>query len=45
MPPPSQDVAVLTQTLSLDAGDATLVASAVAALRDADKKLKAEAGQ
>ena len=44
VPPPNQDVAVLTQALSLDAGDATLVAVVVAALRDADKKLKAVAG-
>ena len=43
-PAPTQDTAVLTRAVALDAGDPALVAAAVAALRSADQKLKAVAG-
>lgn len=43
-PAPTQDTAVLTRAVALDAGDPALVAAAVATLRSADQKLKAVAG-
>jgi recombinational DNA repair ATPase RecF len=44
VPPADQDISILTRALSLDSGDPDRVGSAVAALRDADQKLKAVAG-
>ncbi|MFA5910375.1 MAG: AAA family ATPase [Vicinamibacterales bacterium] len=43
-PPATQDTVVLTRAAALDAGDPSLVAAAVTALRSADQKLKAVAG-
>lgn len=44
VPAATQDIAVLTRAVALDAGDPTLVAAVVRALRSADAKLKAVAG-
>jgi DNA repair exonuclease SbcCD ATPase subunit len=42
--PADQDISVLTRALSLDSGDSERVGATVAALREADQKLKAVAG-
>jgi ABC-type Mn2+/Zn2+ transport system ATPase subunit len=43
-PPPTQDSAVLTRAVALDAGDPAIAGPAISALRAADLKLKAVAG-
>lgn len=44
VPAADQDIGILTRAVALDSGDAERVGAAVAALRDADEKLKAVAG-
>jgi hypothetical protein len=44
VPPADQDISILTRAVSLDSGDSERVIAAVAALRDADQKLKTVAG-
>ncbi len=44
VPPTDEDISILTRALALDPGDSERVGSAVSALQDADKKLKAVAG-